>query len=188
MVFCGTLFDMHPRYQQFKSLMMDFFRGQDIENLELDGLQHVISLSVGEQAHDPSSTKEDLPLILFRVYLIRSKKVAGSKYPRIELEEMGPRMDLKLGRWQEASEEVLRMALKKPKETTVNGNMTLSLIMQVKTKKNIEIDVIGDKLGRVHVATQDLRKLQTRKVKGLKRRTGQEDDNGSSKRQKTLDK
>jgi ribosome production factor 2 len=119
MVFCGPLFDMHPRYMHFKDLMMDFFRGQTVETMEIDGLQHVISISAGEQSHDPSSTKEDLPNILFRVYLIGSRKVAGSKVPRIELEEMGPRMDLKLGRWQEPNEEMMSLALKKPKPATV---------------------------------------------------------------------
>jgi len=39
--------------------------------------------------------------------------------PRVELEEMGPRMDFKLGRWQEANQEIMTMALKKPKEAVV---------------------------------------------------------------------
>jgi ribosome production factor 2 len=123
MVFCGPLFDMHPRYIHFKDLMMDFFRGQTVETMEIDGLQHVISISAGEQTHDPSSTKEDLSNILFRVYLIGSRKVAGSKVPQIELEEMGPRMDLKLGRWQEPNEEMMSLALKKPKPATVSSCM-----------------------------------------------------------------
>jgi ribosome production factor 2 len=37
---------------------------------------------------------------------------------------------------------------------------------------------VGDKLGRIHVGVQDLRKLQTRKMKGLKRRAGESDDEG----------
>lgn len=37
---------------------------------------------------------------------------------------------------------------------------------------------MGDKLGRIHVGVQDLRKLQTRKMKGLKRRAGESDDEG----------
>jgi ribosome production factor 2 len=40
----------------------------------------------------------------------------------------------------------------------------------------VEIDIVGDKLGRIHVGNQDLRKLQTRKMRGLKRRAGDEDD------------
>jgi ribosome production factor 2 len=181
MVFCGALFDMHPRYQHFKTLMMDFFRGQTVESMEIDGLQHVVCLSVGEQQSlDPM--KEDLPPISFRVYIIRSKKVVGSKVPKIELEEMGPRMDLKFGRWRETNEEMMSMALKKPKETVVQP-FTFATNFQVKTKKNVEIDTIGDTLGRIHVGIQDLGKLQTRKMRGLKRRAG-DDDEESSKRQK----
>jgi ribosome production factor 2 len=119
MVFNGPLFDTHPRYQHLKNLMLDFFRGKAVSSMELDGLQHVISLSAGEQTHDPSSAKEALPVVLFRVYCIQSKKVVGSKVSRIELEEMGPRLDLMLGRCQEAREEMMSLALKKPKETTV---------------------------------------------------------------------
>jgi ribosome production factor 2 len=59
--------------------------------------------------------------------------------------------------------------------------------LQVKTKKNVEIDVIGDKLGRIHVGTQDLRKLQTRKMRGLKRRAG-DDDSENHKRQRVATK
>lgn len=41
--------------------------------------------------------------------------------------------------------------------------------MQPKLKKNIETDIIGDKVGRIHIGKQDLKDLQTRKMKGLKR-------------------
>jgi len=40
---------------------------------------------------------------------------------------------------------------------------------EARTKKNIETDLIGDKIGRVHLGKQDLSTLQTRKMKGLKR-------------------
>lgn len=40
---------------------------------------------------------------------------------------------------------------------------------------------MGDKLGRIHVGVQDLRKLQTRKMKGLKRRAGEIDDEGNKR-------
>ena len=47
---------------------------------------------------------------------------------------------------------------------------------QAKTKKNIETDVIGDKIGRIHTGKQDLSQLQTRKMKGLKRSRDVPDD------------
>ena len=41
--------------------------------------------------------------------------------------------------------------------------------MQAKRKKNVETDIVGDKIGRIHLGKQDLSELQTRKMKGLKR-------------------
>lgn len=41
--------------------------------------------------------------------------------------------------------------------------------MQAKVKKNVETDLVGDKIGRIHLGKQDLTELQTRKMKGLKR-------------------
>jgi ribosome production factor 2 len=125
--------------------MMDFFRGQAVESMEADGLQHVVCCSVGEQQPQSyDSTKEDLPPVKFRVYLIQSKKVAGSKVPRIELEEMGPRMDLKLGRFQEASQEMMSMALKKPKETVVFiSTMYVSLIYRSRQRRTWRLILLG---------------------------------------------
>ena len=45
----------------------------------------------------------------------------------------------------------------------------------------MEIDVVGDKLGRIHVGTQDLSKLQTKKMRGLKRQAVNVDDNTSKR-------
>ncbi len=41
---------------------------------------------------------------------------------------------------------------------------------QVKKTKNVSHDKFGTKLGRVHMQRQDFSKLQTRKLKGLKRK------------------
>lgn len=42
-------------------------------------------------------------------------------------------------------------------------------IHQPKSIKNISYDAFGTKLGRVHMERQDLSRLGTRKMKGLKR-------------------
>ena len=48
-----------------------------------------------------------------------------------------------------------------------------------KKRKNMDVDEMGDLRGRVHVMKQDLGKLQTRKMKGLKARPGVEVDEES---------
>ena len=48
---------------------------------------------------------------------------------------------------------------------------------QARSKKNIETDIIGDKVGRIHLGKQDLNDMQTRKMKGLKRSRDDTTDN-----------
>ena len=59
------------------------------------------------------------------------------------------------------------------------------LYLQPKKVKNISHDVFGTKTGRIHMQKQDLNKLQTRKVKALKRTADKTDDNNKTKRKKT---
>lgn len=59
---------------------------------------------------------------------------------------------------------------------------TVSLL-QPKKKKNISHDAFGTKFGQVHMQKQDLSKLQTRKMKGLRKRGGEvvsEDQDGQT--------
>ncbi len=76
---------------------------------------------------------------------------------------MGPSIDLCLRRHTDADSEVLKQALKQPKLRKQEVEKGLG-----KRKKNMEVDEMGDLRGRIHVAKQDLGKLQTRKMKGLK--------------------
>lgn len=49
-----------------------------------------------------------------------------------------------------------------------------------KKKKNVGVDEMGDLRGRVHVGKQDLNKLQTRKMKGLKAAGGAHNESDES--------
>jgi ribosome production factor 2 len=51
--------------------------------------------------------------------------------------------------------------------------------IQPKKVKNVEKDEMGDVFGRIHLGDQNLEKIQTRKMKGLKKR-GTEDDEDES--------
>jgi len=76
---------------------------------------------------------------------------------------MGPSLDLVLRCHQAADPELLKQAMKRPKLKKTDVEKGLG-----KKKKNMEVDDMGDLRGRVHIAKQDLGKLQTRKMKGLK--------------------
>jgi ribosome production factor 2 len=46
----STLWDSHPTYQQFKSILLDFFRGNEMDGVALKGLERVISVTIGSSS------------------------------------------------------------------------------------------------------------------------------------------
>lgn len=158
--FHGTVFEdpNQTKYTLAKSLLIDLFKGQDATEVDVEGLQYLISVS----AHEPTESIEN-PEIKLRFYLLRTQR-SGQKLPRVEVEEMGPRLDLTVGREQYPDADMLKQALKKPKG------------LEPRTKKNVEMDPMGDKTGKIHMGKQDFGNLQTRKMKGLKRSRDESND------------
>jgi ribosome production factor 2 len=154
LLFAGTPFEnpVSDEYTMAKSFFTDFFKGEPADKVDVEGLQYIVSIS----ARDSVDGEESKPSLHLRVYLIRTKR-SGQKLPRVEVEEMGPRMDFRVGRVKEADEETMNEALRRAKTS------------QERPKKNISTDIVGDKIGRIHLGKQDLKELQTRKMKGLKR-------------------
>lgn len=66
------------------------------------------------------------------------------------------------------------------------GHDVCVFYVQPKKKKNISHDVFGTKYGRIHMQKQNLDKLQTRKMKGLKKRPADQktEDKRNSKKTK----
>lgn len=140
---------------------MDFFNGEVIDSICLKGIESVISITAGPLPDSPSS---ELPKVHIRAYTIRFLS-SGTRVPRVELTPMGPSIDLSLRRNQDADPELLKQALKRPKIKKQDIEKGLG---NKKKMRNLEVDEMGDLRGRVHIAKQDLNKLQTRKMKGLK--------------------
>ncbi|KAL6878620.1 Brix domain-containing protein [Trichoderma novae-zelandiae] len=154
LLFAGSAFEspVANEYTLAKSMLIDFFKGEPSDKIDVEGLQYIISVA----AEDTAGEGDAKPTIRLRVYTISTKR-SGQKLPRVEVEEIGPRMDLRVGRMQEPDEAMLKEAMKKPRG------------LEERTKKNVTMDSMGDKLGRVHLGKQDLSQMQTRKMKGLKR-------------------
>ncbi|ODQ44150.1 hypothetical protein PICMEDRAFT_13900 [Pichia membranifaciens NRRL Y-2026] len=153
--FQGHIFDIHPTFIQIKSLFLDMFHGEQSNLQDVAGLQHVVSVSAVEE-DDNDTAVSKLPLVYFRVYKLKTYKSNEPKLARIELEETGPRINFKIGRVQHADPEIEKEAMRVPKQ------------LQPKERKNVKTDLVGDQVAKVHVGTQDLSRLQTRKMKGLK--------------------
>ncbi|KAG6820954.1 hypothetical protein H0H93_009190 [Arthromyces matolae] len=187
MHFASELFDTHPRYIQAKSILLDFFNGEVIDSICLAGLEHVISVSCAptpaslnnatvDALPNPSAPEDasSLPKIHIRAYTTRLLS-SGTRIPRVELISMGPNLDLSLRRHKPADPELLKHAMKRPKLKKTDIESGLG-----KKRKNLEVDEMGDLRGRVHIAKQDLNKLQTRKMKGLKGGDQDEEDDGQT--------
>ncbi|EKM50345.1 uncharacterized protein PHACADRAFT_264974 [Phanerochaete carnosa HHB-10118-sp] len=179
MHFASELFTTHPRLVQLKSFLLSFFNGEEIDGIHLAGLGHVVSVTLGPTPPSLSSTTsatatlgaitgdvqpqgEALPKVHIRSYTIRLL-ASGTRVPRVELTPMGPSLDLVLRRHQDADPELLKQALRRPKLKKQDVEKGLG-----KKQKNLEVDEMGDLRGKIHVAKQNLGKLQTRKMKGLK--------------------
>ncbi|CAK9808133.1 Ribosome production factor 2 homolog [Anthophora plagiata] len=173
LVFNGELFENNHEFNRIKNLFVDFFQREPVENIRLQGLEHVLSFTAVENK------------IFLRSYRILLKK-SDCRTPRIELEEIGPRVDLICRRTKLASNDLFKHACKKPKE------------LKIKKKKNISTDKLGTTFGRIHVGAQNLNSIQTRKMKGLKktmaekkagmkRKNVDSNDNNSKKLKTTTD-
>lgn len=140
-------------YAMIKSLFLDMFSGEETNTIDVEGLQYLIMIAAGEPKDDQN------PPIHIRWYKIKTRK-SGQKLPRVEVEEVGPKLDFRVGRVRHAESGTMREAMKSGKNPHEEFNSK---------QKNVGMDAIGDKIGKVHLGRQDLNGLQTRKMKGLKR-------------------
>ncbi|XP_063622031.1 ribosome production factor 2 homolog [Cydia splendana] len=145
LLFNGPAWELNNELKRLKSLLTDFFHREKVESIRLQGLEHTISFTATDEGN-----------IYMRSYRILLKK-SGQRTPRIELEEIGPSIDFKLRRTKLAADDLYKEACRVPREA------------KTLTKKNISRDAFGSKLGRIHMGKQDINRLQTRKMKGLKK-------------------
>ena len=148
LLFSGSLFDTHDDMKRIKNLLVDFFRGPRVPKIRLQGLEHALQFTAVE--------KDGKTVIYMRSYKIELRK-SGSRIPRVELEEMGPMMDLVVRRTHLADEDYFKTACTKVRNVDKPKNV-----------KNVTKDAFGSTIGRIHIPAQKIGTIQTRKMKGLK--------------------
>jgi len=144
----GAEFQNNEKYSLVANLFIDFFRGEVIDQINLKGIDHVISLSVATNG-----------MLQFRHYAVVMKK-SGSRVPLVELHEVGPSIDFIWRRSQFGAESLRKEALMRPR------------ILDVKKKKNVKQNQFQDKVGTVHVGSQKLNVIhnKVKKPKALRKR------------------
>lgn len=126
-LFLGEDFELKPDFVLFKEYVLDFFRGDIVQEINLAGLDRVIVCATANER------------VYFKHCAIRLKR-SGTRYPKVELQEAGPCFDVGIRRVRNADPNVMSAAMIKPKTH--------------KKRKNIEQGFLGAKVGRVHMKKQ----------------------------------
>jgi len=147
MVFQGAAFDHDDEMKQTKSLLLDSFRGPTADKISLMNLTRVIVCTAVEQGGEKK--------VVFKHYKISFKK-SGTRLPHAALEEVGPRFTLQVDRRKAAVPDIWKLAMKTPKE------------LKPKKQKNVTTNVLGQRVGRVHLGRQDIDKMHTPHFHGKK--------------------
>ncbi|GKU98315.1 hypothetical protein SLEP1_g11334 [Rubroshorea leprosula] len=144
--FIGEGFESVDQLKHLKEVLLDLFRGEVVENLNLAGVDRAYVCTA------LSSNR-----VLLTHCALRLKK-SGTLVPRMELVEVGPSMDLVVRRHRLPNEGLRKEAMKTAKD-------------QPKKKvKNVSKDAIEGKIGKIYIPDQKIGEMALpNKAKGVKR-------------------
>ncbi|WZZ03682.1 hypothetical protein YC2023_089603 [Brassica napus] len=155
--FTGEGFENVPELKQLKEVLTDLFRGENLKEVGLFGLQVVENLNLTglDRAYICTAVS---PTKVFLTHCAIKLKKSGTIVPRIELVEVGPSMDLVIRRNRLPNEGLRKEAMKSSKDKPK------------KKVKNVDQDDVLGKLGRVYIPEQEVGKIPLPdKSKGVKR-------------------
>ncbi|KAG1362352.1 ribosome production factor 2 [Cocos nucifera] len=165
--FIGEGFESVEELKHLKEVLLDLFRGEVVENLNLAGIDRVFVCTA------ISSTT-----VFFMHCALRLKR-SGTSVPRMELVEVGPSMDLVVRRHRLPNDSLKKEAMKTASD-------------QPKKKiKNVSSDVVQGKIGKIYIPDQQVGNMPlSSDIKGLKRerreaKKNKVDGENQSKKRKT---
>jgi ribosome production factor 2 len=160
MCFLGSHFQTNVEAQRVQNVLLDFFRGKEVQAVNLAGLDRLIVVTARPPkaaAVDPNSAVGFT--FLFRQFVVLYKKATtGGALPSVELRNVGPSIDLVLRRTRLASIDNFKRACVIPRSIANVG----------KHQKNVSRDDMTNLRGQIHVGTTDLDQLALRKFKATK--------------------
>ncbi|MCL7048631.1 hypothetical protein MKW94_020007 [Papaver nudicaule] len=170
--FIGEGFESVEELKHLKEVLLDMFRGEVIENLNLSGVDRVYVCTATS-----SNT------VFFTHCALRMKR-SGTVVPRMELVEVGPSMDLVVRRHRLPNQGVTKQAMRK------------SIDPPKKKTKNVKSDFEGVR-GRVYIPDQEVGamplfnnpkglKRERREGKDKKEKKEKDNDSQETKKQKVV--
>lgn len=156
-VFLGELWSTDTKFVKARNMLNDMFRCDRPDRIALKGLDNVISFTSEGSGADG--------VIHMRCYSSRFLK-SGEKVPSVDLNDMGPFLSLTVRRTQFASDDLWKLACKKPKE------------LKQKKVKNISRLQNGDKVGKLHMKRQDISNMGGKRMPVLHDRVAKKSGGG----------
>ncbi|KAF3788514.1 Ribosome production factor 2-like protein [Nymphaea thermarum] len=144
--FIGEGFETVEELKHLKETLLDLFRGEVVEYLNLAGVDRAFVCTA------VSSNK--VVLMHCSIHL----KKSGTSIPRIELVEIGPSMNLVVRRHRLPNDDLRKEAMKTPSDKLK------------KKQKNVSGDIIEGRIGKIYVPDQQVGTVApSHKMKGMKR-------------------
>ncbi|KAK1256579.1 hypothetical protein QJS04_geneDACA024544 [Acorus gramineus] len=163
--FIGEGFENVEELKHLKEVLLELFRGEVVENLNLSGIDRVYVC-----------TAVNSNTVFFTQCVVRGLKKSGTAAPRVDLIEIGPSMDLVVRRHRLPNESLKKVAMK------------TALDRSKKKEKNILRDVVHGKLGKIYIPDQQIGGMTlTSDVKGLKRERREAKKNFPASKKTKLD-
>eukprot|EP00817_Percolomonadidae_sp_ATCC50343_P004194 CAMPEP_0117426116 /NCGR_PEP_ID=MMETSP0758-20121206/6283_1 /TAXON_ID=63605 /ORGANISM="Percolomonas cosmopolitus, Strain AE-1 (ATCC 50343)" /LENGTH=209 /DNA_ID=CAMNT_0005211069 /DNA_START=310 /DNA_END=935 /DNA_ORIENTATION=+ len=152
-IFQGDLWENDEVFSMAANLLTDFFGGERHSKISITGIDHALIFT--------SINETTIHMGHYGIKYSRSKDAQQGKvvqYPRIDLVDIGPSMNLEISNHKFASDDLRNEALLIPYQLRHAKGYN----------KNISQDELGEVYGRVHLKQQDIRDMAPRKFKSMK--------------------
>ena len=149
LIFQGEQFEVSEKHKRIKNLLIDFFRIQDMKELNIVEMRRVMVFTCRGETD------------AIEVRHLEADDITEATVQRrtVPFREVGPCFDMKLRRDKMASHELFKEACKKPKIRNMDKK---------KADKNKFTTAFGETKGKVFIQHADLDTLATRKFKGMR--------------------
>ncbi|KAG5476303.1 hypothetical protein LSCM1_04004 [Leishmania martiniquensis] len=171
-VFEGSEFATDPAFMRLKNLLVDYFRGGNDVEINLDGCDRVLFFSLrSENGKDtvvaPSTdcytnkppNEKGNAILCMRHYAVK-KPSAASGVPKsitnVQLYDVGPNFDFQIRRISFATPQEFKVACRIPRETLATLRSAAD---------NVQADGLNNLRGQLHVGKQDIQELNLRRFK-----------------------
>lgn len=185
-VFEGGEFSTDPAFQRLKNVLVDYFRGSNEAEINLDGCDRVLFFSLrsgnGEDAcvapstdcytNKPPTEKGNTVLCMRHFAIKKPSAAAGvpKSIKNVQLYDIGPNFDFEVRRISFATPQEFKVACRIPREVRATMHST---------EQNVQSDGLQNLRGQLHVGKQDVSELNLRRFKAHRRSASVAEQNNS---------